>query len=42
MNGKQRFTRKRRMTIVSGILALVILIVILQLWLLTSTMNVYL
>jgi len=37
-----RFTRERRMTIVNGILVLVVLIVILQLWLLTATMNVYL
>lgn len=37
-----RFTRERRMTIVNGILVFVILIVILQLWLLTATMNVYL
>ena len=32
----------RKMTIVNGILAIVILIVILQLWLLTATMNAYL
>ena len=42
MGRKQRFTRERRMTIVNGILVLVILIVVLQLWLLTATMNVYL
>jgi hypothetical protein len=42
MNGSPRLTRERRMTIVNGILVLVILIVILQLWLLTATMNVYL
>ena len=40
--GTSRFSRERRMTIVNGILVLVILIVILQLWLLTATMNVYL
>lgn len=37
-----RFTRSQRMTIVNGILTFVILIVILQLWLLTGTMNAYL
>jgi hypothetical protein len=43
MNGRQsRFTRSQRMTIVNGILTFVILIVILQLWLLTATMNAYL
>ena len=39
---KSRFTRSQRMTIINGILAFVILIVILQLWLLTATMNAYL
>ena len=34
--------RSRRMVVVNGILAFVILIVILQLWLLTATMNAYL
>ena len=37
-----RFPRSRRMVVVNGILAFVILIVILQLWLLTATMNAYL
>ena len=37
-----RFSRAQRMTIVTGILALVVLIVILQLWLLTATMNAFL
>lgn len=39
---KHRFTRSQRMTIVNGMLAFVVLIVILQLWLLTATMNAYL
>ena len=39
---RRRLTRDRRLTVVNGILVLVILIVILQLWLLTATMNVYL
>lgn len=34
--------RGQRMTIVNGILVFVVLIVILQLWLLTATMNAYL
>lgn len=34
--------RGQRMTIVNGILVFVILIVVLQLWLLTATMNAYL
>lgn len=43
MNGRNpRFTRSQRMTIVNGILAFVILMVVLQLWLLTATMNAYL
>jgi hypothetical protein len=42
MRGRSRFARKQRMTIVMGILSLVIIIVILQLWLLTASMNAYL
>lgn len=34
-----RFSRAQRMTIVNGILLIVVLIVVLQLWLLTATMN---
>lgn len=37
-----RFVRSQRMTIVNGILAFVVVMVILQLWLLTATMNAYL
>jgi len=37
-----RFARHQRKTIVSGILSLVLTLVILQLWLLTATMNAYL
>jgi hypothetical protein len=36
------FTRDQRATIVSGMLAFVMMIVILQLWLLTATMHAYL
>ena len=41
-SGRSPFVRSQRMTIVNGILLLVVLIVILQLWLLTATMNAYL
>jgi hypothetical protein len=39
---KKSFTREQRQTIIYGILCIVIVIVILQLWLLTATMNAYL
>jgi hypothetical protein len=39
---RSRFARSQRLTIVIGILSFVILIVVLQLWLLTATMNAYL
>jgi hypothetical protein len=42
MSRRSRFARGQRMTIVTGILVLVVIIVILQLWLLTATMNAYL
>lgn len=42
MRKPQRFVRSQRMMIVNGILGFVVLIVILQLWLLTATMNAYL
>lgn len=37
-----RLVRAQRMTIVNGMLAFVVLVVVLQLWLLTATMNAYL
>ena len=37
-----RFARHQKKTIVNGILSLVVILVILQLWLLTATMNAYL
>lgn len=37
-----RFALHQRKTIVSGILTLVLILVILQLWLLSATMNAYL
>jgi hypothetical protein len=36
------FTREQRTTVVYGMLAFVLTLVVLQLWLLTSTMNAYL
>ena len=36
---RSRFSRGQRATIVSGILGIVLLIVIVQLWLLTATVN---
>lgn len=39
---RPRFLRAQRMPIVNGILLIVVLIVILQLWLLTATLNAYL
>ena len=42
MSERPRFVRAQRMTIVNGILVFVVLIVILQLWLLSATMNAYL
>jgi hypothetical protein len=39
---KRPFTREQRMTIVYGILCVVLIIVMLQLWLLMATMNAYL
>ena len=37
-----RFVRSQRMTIVTGMLVFVAIIIVLQLWLLTATMNAYL
>jgi hypothetical protein len=42
MKRRTRFARSQRMTVVNGILVFVVLIVMLQLWLLTATMNGYL
>ena len=39
---KRPFTREQRTTILYGMLAFVLIIVVLQLWLLTATMNAYL
>ena len=42
MNERHHFARSQRMTIVNGILVFVVLIFVLQLWLLTATMNAWL
>ena len=39
---KRRFTREERITIVYGILCIVLVLVVIQLWLLTATMNAFL
>jgi hypothetical protein len=39
---KQAYSRQQKMTIVFGILSIVLIIVVLQLWLLTATMNAFL
>ena len=39
---RRPFTRQQRTTIVHGMLTFVVMLVILQLWLLTATMNAYL
>lgn len=42
MGVNRPFTREQRATIIYGMLAFVLMLVILQLWLLTATMNAYL
>jgi hypothetical protein len=42
MSIKRPFTREQRTTIIYGMLAFIVILVILQLWLLTATMNAYL
>ncbi len=39
---KRHFTRQQRLTVVNGVLCFVIILVVLQLWLLTATMNAWL
>lgn len=39
---KRTFSRQQKMTILFGILSIVVMIVVLQLWLLTATMNAFL
>jgi len=42
MSIKRPFTREQRTTVIYGMLAFILILVILQLWLLTATMNAYL
>jgi len=42
MSPQRPFTRDQRATIVFGMLAFVLTLVVLQLWMLTATMNAYL
>jgi hypothetical protein len=39
---KRHFTRQQRMTVIHGVLCFVVVLVILQLWLLTATMDAWL
>jgi len=39
---KRTFSRQQKTTIVFGILSIVVMVVVLQLWLLTATMNAFL
>jgi hypothetical protein len=39
---RRHFTRQQRITVVNAILCFVLILVILQLWLLTATMNAWL
>lgn len=39
---RRPFSRQQKMTIVFGILSIVLMFVVLQLWLLTATMNAFL
>jgi hypothetical protein len=39
---QRQLTRAQRSTVVTGVLCFVLLLVVLQLWLLTATMNAYL
>jgi hypothetical protein len=39
---RRAFSRQQKMTIVFGILSIVLIMVVLQLWLLTATMNAFL
>ena len=42
MSVKRPFSREQRITVIYGMLAFILILVILQLWLLTATMNAYL
>jgi hypothetical protein len=42
MTDHRRFTRQQRITVIYGMLAFVLMLLLLQLWLLTATMNAFL
>jgi hypothetical protein len=42
MAGRRSFTRQQRTVVINGMLAFALVLVLLQLWLLTATMNAYL
>ena len=42
MSVKRPFTRAQRTTVINGILCFVLILVVLQLWLFTATMNAFL
>ena len=42
MTARRYLTRAQRTTIVSGVVCMVLVLVVLQLWLLTATMNAFL
>lgn len=42
MSRRSRFVRSQRMTIVNGMLVFVVIVAVLQLWLLTASVNAYL
>ena len=42
MSIKRAFSREQRITVIYGMLTFILILVILQLWLLTATMNAYL
>jgi hypothetical protein len=42
MAGKRHFSRAQRTTIVNGVICFLLVLAVLQLWLLTATMNAFL
>jgi hypothetical protein len=42
MSVNRPFTREQRIIVINGMLAFVLMLVVLQLWILTATMNAYL
>jgi hypothetical protein len=42
VSAKRPFTRDQRITIINGMLVFVLIVLVLQLWLLTATMNAWL